>query len=69
MARTILEHNDRNEPIWYGKLAEVLEDRLDPHQVSYALDCDRDCGIVTPKWENTDGQWSYNLYLRDECAA
>jgi hypothetical protein len=34
MAKTILEYNDRNEPIWFAKLVDVLKGRMDRAQAS-----------------------------------
>ena len=62
--RKIGDFNEKNEPVWFSKLVDVLGcSRI---EVSKALDRLSDLGMVKSHYEKMGQKWSCCYFIEDE---
>ena len=67
VAVLIYRCNQRNEPIWYGKIVELLKDKLGKNEISHAMDTLADWMIAYGKYGPTEnGRVGYCWYIDDD---
>ncbi len=67
IAFVILEHNQKKEPIWTGKLHDIFKDKMSKNQISVSLDVLADWGILKGAYGSTiDGRAGYCYYINPD---